>query len=394
MLKVDPAPEASEPSLLGGISQSGGSKQIVIPSSLVNSAEGQLTSEPEVVKLRRPNNRQEQSNKENNVPVTSPQSSSDPPSPVDPNHKPSYLKLSCAVSGYGKYSRYSTYKDVNKRSPYSSQSSLRSDGSSSDPTMPAEQRSGDESTPEHRLRSPATLGVNGHVPKYPLGDTTKDGEYFIQHTKFEEERIQGLCQRAEAHMRSHDLPEEACGRIRAATGKANLLITQKFGQFRDLCQNHMKPDPDERETKWEDLQGFWDMVKIQIDHVDDMFAEIEMMKDNGWQEIPRLASRRSSASSSPKSGSLSQASTPSATPAHTPGSRRKNLKVNGGKDTPDSSPERNQKARQAAKARDEARKKLLAERRAAMKQATATTAASNNGEGGEVEIYLPEPAKK
>lgn len=51
--------------------------------------------------------------------------SSGPPSPTDPNHKPSYLKLSCAVSGYGKYSRYSTYKDVNKRSPYSSQSSLR-----------------------------------------------------------------------------------------------------------------------------------------------------------------------------------------------------------------------------------------------------------------------------
>ena len=54
------------------------------------------------------------------------------------------------------------------------------------------------------------------------------------------------------------------------------------------------------------------------------------------------------------------------------------------KDTPDSSPERSQKARQAAKARDDARKKILADKRAAMKQ---------KKENQEVEIFLPENGK-
>ncbi|KAK3752091.1 hypothetical protein RRG08_014368 [Elysia crispata] len=410
---------ASEPSLLSGINQSSGSKQAVLSHSLVSSSEAKET---ESVRLRRLTNREE-NNKENSEPlekITPRSSRSDPPSPVDPSHKPSYLKLSCAVSGYGKYSRYSTYKDVNRRSPFSSQSSLRSEVSSPEPgSMPAERKSGEDGTPEHNHTnhtpnhlSPSYRGgagspqavtnnhkpavspptaVNGHSVhlKYPTGDIVKDGEYFLQHTQFEEDRIRGLCLRAEAHMRAHDLPEEACGLIRSAIGKANLLLTQKFVQFRELCQNHMVPDPDEPETLWGDLQGFWDMVKIQIDNVDDLFAEIELMRHNGWQEIPKQMSRRSSASSSPKSGTISQASTPSATP----GSKRKNTKPPGSggssKNTPDSSPERTQKARQAAKARDEARRKLLAERRAAMKQQLQQQQQAG-GDAASVEIFVPD----
>ena len=45
----------------------------------------------------------------------------------DTTKTPSYLKLSCAVSGYGRYSQYSSYKSIEKRSPYSSCSSLLSD---------------------------------------------------------------------------------------------------------------------------------------------------------------------------------------------------------------------------------------------------------------------------
>ena len=55
-----------------------------------------------------------------------------------------------------------------------------------------------------------------------------------------------------------------------------------------LCPQ--QPDPEERETKWGDLQGFWDMVKLQVDNVDDMFAEIELLRDNGWQELPKIVS--------------------------------------------------------------------------------------------------------
>lgn len=51
-----------------------------------------------------------------------------------PTRTPSYLRISSAVSGYGHYSRYSAYKGIEKRSPYSSTLSLRS--SRSDLTTP------------------------------------------------------------------------------------------------------------------------------------------------------------------------------------------------------------------------------------------------------------------
>lgn len=57
------------------------------------------------------------------------------------------------------------------------------------------------------------------------------------------------------------------------------------------------------------------------------------------------------------------------------------------KDTPESSPERTEKMRQAAKARDEARKRLLAERRAAMKQKQQKQAEQD------IQIFISEPSQ-
>ena len=36
-------------------------------------------------------------------------------------------------------------------------------------------------------------------------------------------------------------------------------------------------------TTAEDLQGFWDMVMLQVHHVDSMFHMIEIMRANNWQ---------------------------------------------------------------------------------------------------------------
>lgn len=141
-----------------------------------------------------------------------------------------------------------------------------------------------------------------------------------------------------------------------------MLISQKFKQFRELCAEHMNPTEDGKVLKWADLQGFWDMIKIQADNIDDHFAELDLMRQNGWKELA-AHSRGSSINSSPKSGSISLSN--GSTPSGTPGSRRKAPKA---KDTPESSPERTEKMRAAAKAREDARKKMLADRRAAMKQ--------------------------
>lgn len=66
---------------------------------------------------------------------------------------------------------------------------------------------------------------------------------------------------------------------------------------------------------------------------------------------------------------------------HSTGSRRRAMKV---KETPDSSPERTEKMRSAARAREDARKRILAEKRAAMRQ---------KQQQKEVEIYVAESEK-
>lgn len=63
-----------------------------------------------------------------------------------PSRKPSYLKLSCSVSGYGKYSVYSSYKDIEKRSPFSSSSSLKAESRSTSSEMPVVQSNSNERT--------------------------------------------------------------------------------------------------------------------------------------------------------------------------------------------------------------------------------------------------------
>ena len=73
------------------------------------------------------------------------------------------------------------------------------------------------------------------------------------------------------------------------------------------------------------------------------------------------------------------------------GSKRRGLKANN-KDTPDSSPEHTQKIRSATKARDEARKRMLAEKRAAMKQQQQQQ--QQQEATPDIEIFLPESSKK
>ncbi|KAL4228410.1 Guanylate-kinase-associated protein (GKAP) protein [Mactra antiquata] len=344
-----------------------------------------------------------------------------------PPRTPSYLRISSAVSGYGHYSKYSAYKGIEKRSPYSSTLSLRSSRSDlTTPLSPVEMPIGKipniqpptnyppmkaeilspktptavndrETNCESILNGANTVinshvngdtgcdlsvnGENGHVIHVgnfvSTGDINKDADYFLGVAQIEEDRLLMLCSKCEMELLSETISEEASGKIRAAVGKANLLISQKFRQFQDLCQQHKNPIPDSKETKCEDLQGFWEMVKLQVDDVDDMFTEIDMMRQNGWREI-KIPSRRSSSSSrsSPKSSSLNVSN--ASTPSHTPGSRRRANRV---KDTPESSPERSQKAKMAAKIRDDARKKMLAEKRAAMKQ-------QRQQETDGVEIYV------
>lgn len=41
---------------------------------------------------------------------------------------------------------------------------------------------------------------------------------------------------------------------------------------------------EEYPTTNEDLQGFWDMVLLQVDQVDALFRELDELRANGWNE--------------------------------------------------------------------------------------------------------------
>ncbi|EDV20981.1 uncharacterized protein TRIADDRAFT_60595 [Trichoplax adhaerens] len=99
----------------------------------------------------------------------------------------------------------------------------------------------------------------------------------------EEERLKSLCQYWEGVAHEENVPDEALGRIRAAIGKSGLLLNKKFQQFRKLCGTSDDVE-NGRETKVSDLQGFWDMVLIQVDSVTEAFKSLQLCKDNDWAE--------------------------------------------------------------------------------------------------------------
>ncbi|XP_037038257.1 uncharacterized protein LOC119075791 [Bradysia coprophila] len=118
----------------------------------------------------------------------------------------------------------------------------------------------------------------------------KGGHYFLNVLKDERDRLISLAVTAEGYMavlseRDEPPNEEIFGHLRSAAGKARLLATQKMQQFEGLCHNNLNQIPGEKfPTTAEDLQGFWDMLLLQVDHVNSIFAEIEELKKNNWQK--------------------------------------------------------------------------------------------------------------
>ncbi|XP_055858563.1 uncharacterized protein LOC129920993 [Episyrphus balteatus] len=119
----------------------------------------------------------------------------------------------------------------------------------------------------------------------------KDGNQFLEILKQEQNRLLELAHRAEKYLCSltnnEDISEEVFGLLRSASGKARLLVSQKMKQFEGLCHNHMNRSPEDAfPTTLEDLQGFWDMVYLQVAHIDSIFEEIEELKRNDWKLKP------------------------------------------------------------------------------------------------------------
>uniref|UniRef100_A0A8C5SLG4 DLG associated protein 1 n=1 Tax=Laticauda laticaudata TaxID=8630 RepID=A0A8C5SLG4_LATLA len=182
----------------------------------------------------------------------------------------------------------------------------------------------------------------------------RDGHWFLKLLQAERERMEGWCQQMEREEQENHLPEEILGKIRTAVGSAQLLMAQKFYQFRELCEENLNPNAHPRPAS-QDLAGFWDMLQLSIENISMKFDELHQLKANNWKHLDLHDKKeRRAPPPVPKKPSKGQV----------PLIRERSLE---------------------SSQRQEARKRLMAAKRAAsVRQNSATESAES------IEIYIPE----
>ncbi|XP_067291324.1 disks large-associated protein 1 isoform X2 [Pseudorasbora parva] len=121
----------------------------------------------------------------------------------------------------------------------------------------------------------------------------QDGRWFLKLLHAEVERMEGWCRQMEQDERENELPEDILGKIRSAVGSAQLLMSQKFQQFRELCEENLNPNAHPRPVS-QDLAGFWDMLQLSIENISLKFDELHQLKANNWRalELPDRKEKR------------------------------------------------------------------------------------------------------
>uniref|UniRef100_A0A3B1J2Z7 Discs, large (Drosophila) homolog-associated protein 1a n=1 Tax=Astyanax mexicanus TaxID=7994 RepID=A0A3B1J2Z7_ASTMX len=184
----------------------------------------------------------------------------------------------------------------------------------------------------------------------------RDGRWFLKLLQAEADRMEGWCRQMEHEERANELPDDILGKIRSAVGSAQLLMSQKFQQFRELCEENLNPNAHPRPVA-QDLAGFWDMLQLSIENISLKFDELHQLKANNWRPLdpPERKERR-----------LPPPVPKKPPKAHPPLARDRSLES-------------------TEKQRQEARKRLMAAKRAAsVRQNSATESADS------IEIYIPE----
>lgn len=72
-----------------------------------------------------------------------------------------------------------------------------------------------------------------------MEEATRDGHYFLRVIEDTKKKIDDLLVQPLLALEDDSVPEEAKGKIRSAVGKANLLTSKKFSQFRELCEKNI-----------------------------------------------------------------------------------------------------------------------------------------------------------
>ncbi|XP_023795785.1 disks large-associated protein 4 isoform X2 [Cyanistes caeruleus] len=188
------------------------------------------------------------------------------------------------------------------------------------------------------------------------GPCRRDGFWFLKLLQAETERLEGWCRQMDQETKENNLSEEVLGKVLSAVGSAQLLMSQKFQQFHGLCEQNLNPNANPRPTA-QDLAGFWDLLQLSIEDISMKFDELYHLKANSWQLSETLERKE-------------EKKPPPPVPKK-PAKSKSQLSRDKGSDSD--------------KQRQEARKRLMAAKRAAsVRQNSATESADS------IEIYVPE----
>ncbi|CAL8280770.1 unnamed protein product [Lota lota] len=188
----------------------------------------------------------------------------------------------------------------------------------------------------------------------------RDGHWFLKLLQAETDRMEGWCRQMELDQQANYLTNDMLGKVRSAVGSAKLLMTQKFQQFRKLCEENLNPNAHPKPMS-SDLAGFWDMLQLSIENISLKFDELLQIRANNWRPLDpperKEIWRPSQVQKKPPKGPQHH---------HPPLARDRSLES-------------------SEKQKQEARKRLMAVKRAAsVRQNSATESADS------IEIYIPE----
>ncbi|EEB10001.1 hepatoma up-regulated protein, putative [Pediculus humanus corporis] len=74
-----------------------------------------------------------------------------------------------------------------------------------------------------------------------------------------------------------NISRDTQGRIRSVVGKTRLLLSEKFKQFEGLI-DQSENKTSEKEITLNDLQGFWELILIQVNEIKSIYRDLENKK--------------------------------------------------------------------------------------------------------------------
>ncbi|RDD46233.1 Disks large-associated protein 5 [Trichoplax sp. H2] len=125
------------------------------------------------------------------------------------------------------------------------------------------------------------------TPQKALDFSACDGENrFRRNVNAETQRLNDLCDhwnqvKSELNLDDEARLEDIRGQIDSAVGQAQLLINKKFKQFHQLIDKSLRTETPHKAFE-SDLEGFWEMVFIQVENLNNKFGALKILQDCNW----------------------------------------------------------------------------------------------------------------